>query len=267
MRRWFRDRRVLVTGGSSGIGRSTALLLARYGARVVIVARRERLLRETAAAAPGIRWTRTDVTNPAGAVRAVQAAKDALGGLDIVINSAGAVWAATFEETPARVFNSLFGVNVLGTVHITRAALPGMVSQGFGHFVNVASLAASQAVYGYTAYAATKHAVVGFSEALRQELRPRGVAVSVVLPPDVDTPQLAGERRHRPAATEALAGTGAVLSPDGVARSILAGIARGRPRIVPGHRARFKDAAARHVPGIVRSAVDRIIARSDQSGR
>ena len=103
-------------------------------------------MRETAAAAPGIRWARADVTNPDAVVRAVQEAEDALGGLDIVINSAGAVWAATFEETPARVFQSLFGVNVLGTVHVTRAALPGMVSQGFGHIVNVASLAASQAV-------------------------------------------------------------------------------------------------------------------------
>ena len=266
----FRGCRSLVTGGSSGIGRSTALLLAQLGASVVVAARREEPLRKTAeelrraAREPRnpMAWVLTDVADAAAADRCVQEAESILGGLDLVINCAGATYAARFQDTPLEVFRTLLDVNVLGIVHITRAALPSLARHPSGHVANVSSLAGVQAVYGYTAYAATKYAVVGFSEALRQELRPVDVGVSVLLPPDVDTPQLAEERRDRPAPTRALAGQSPVLSPEFVAGCLLDGIARGRFQIVPSLRARLLDVATRLAPGISRSVMDRIIERT-----
>jgi 3-dehydrosphinganine reductase len=264
----FGDRRALVTGGSSGIGRALALALARAGAHVAIVARREAPLRDTAEALRGAarhaaqRFAAipADVADPAQAAQAVAAAVAALGGLDVVVNNAGAARALRFEDTPPAEFQRLLEVNFLGAVHVTRAALPHLAAGA--RIANVSSLAGALAIYGYAAYAPSKFALTAFSEVLRQELRPRGIAVSVLLPPDTDTPQLAEENREKPAATRALAGNVAVLPPGAVADALLDGLARGRATIVPGWRARATLWAARYAPGLVRRAIDREIARA-----
>lgn len=264
----FHDRRALVTGGSSGIGRALALALARAGGHVAIVARREAPLRETAealrAAAPGAaqRFAAipADVADPEQAGRAVAEAVAALGGLDVVVNNAGVARALRFEDTPLAEFQRLVAVNYLGAVHVTRAALPHLAAGA--RIANVSSLAGALAIYGYAAYAPSKFALTAFSEVLRQELRPRGITVSVLLPPDTDTPQLAEENREKPAATRVLAGNVPVLAPEAVADALLDGLARGRAVIVPGWRARATLWAARLAPALVRRAVDREIARA-----
>jgi len=265
----FRERRALVTGGSSGIGLATARVLVRAGAHVAIVARGETRLRAAAealareAGSPRrIHWTAADLADPAAAERAVAAAAEALGGLDLVVNNAGAARALRFEDTPIEDFRRLLDINFLAMVQVTRAALPHLVAAGGGDVVNVSSLAGVLAIYGYAAYAPTKFAVNAFSEVLRQELGPRGIRVSVLLPPDTDTPQLAEENREKPPETRALAGNVPVLSADAVAESLLAGLARGRTWIVPGWRARVVVWLARHAPGLVRLAVDRDLARA-----
>jgi 3-dehydrosphinganine reductase len=264
----FCGRRALVTGGSSGIGRAIALGLARAGAHVAVVARRAAPLEETVAAlraaAPSadqrFAAVPADVADAEQARRAVATAVAALGGLDLVVNNAGAARALRFEDTPLGEFRRLLEVNVLGAVHVTRAALPHL---GPGaRIANVSSLAGALAIYGYSAYAPSKFALTALSEVLRQELRPRGIAVSVLLPPDTDTPQLAEENREKPAETRALAGNVPVLSAEAVARALLDGLARGRVVIVPGWRARLTLWAARHAPGLVRRVVDRQIARA-----
>lgn len=261
----FRGRRALVTGGSSGIGRALALALARAGAHVAIVARREGPLQETATAlratapASTVAHAVADVADPDQAARAVAACAAALGGLDLLVNNAGAALARRFEDTPAEAYRQLLDVNYLGAVHVTRAALP-LLGPG-ASILNVSSLAGALAVFGYAAYAPSKFALTAFSEVLRQELRPRGITVSVLLPPDTDTPQLAEENREKPPETRALAGNVPVLAPEFVAAAALAGLARGRAWIVPGWRARGVLWAARHCPGLVRWSVDREIAR------
>jgi 3-dehydrosphinganine reductase len=263
----FRDRRALVTGGSSGIGRAIALALARAGAHVAIVARREAPLRDTtdawrAAARPEQRFAAiaADVADPDAAARAVAQAVAALGGLDLVVNNAGAARALRFEDTPLAEFRRLLDVNFLGAVYVTRAALPHLAARA--QIANVSSLAGALAIYGYSAYAPSKFALTAFSEVMRQELRPRGIAVSVLLPPDTDTPQLAEEDREKPAETRALAGNVPVLTPEAVADALLDGLARGRAVIVPGWRARATLWAARHFPGLARRVIDRDVARS-----
>jgi 3-dehydrosphinganine reductase len=264
----FRGRRALVTGGSSGIGRAIALALARAGAHVAVVARREAPLRETVealrAAAPGgaqrFAALPADVADPEQAARAVTACVAALGGLDLVVNNAGVTRALRFEDTPPAEFRRLLDVNFLGAVHVTRAALPHL-SAG-ARIANVSSLAGALAIYGYSAYAPSKFALTAFSEVLRQELRPRGIEVAVLLPPDTDTPQLAEEDREKPAETRALAGNVPVLQPAAVADALLDGLARGRAVIVPGWRARATLWAARHFPGLARRLIDRDVARA-----
>jgi len=268
----FRGARALVTGGSSGIGRAIALALARAGAHVAIVARRPGPLEDTRAAlraaapdaAQRFAAIAADVADPEQAARAVEEAVAALGGLDLVVNNAGAARALRFEDTPLAEFRRLLDVNFLAAVAVTRAALPHL---GRGaRIANVSSLAGALAIYGYSAYAPSKFALTAFSEVLRQELRPRGIAVAVLLPPDTDTPQLAEENREKPPETRALAGNVPVLAPDTVADALLAGLARGRAVIVPGWRARATLWLARHAPGLARRVIDRDIARAARRG-
>jgi 3-dehydrosphinganine reductase len=264
----FHGRRALITGGSSGIGRALALALARAGADVAIVARREGLLEATAAAVREAAPARTvaqavaDVADPGQAARAIDTCATALDGLDLLVNNAGVALARRFEDTPLDAVRHMLDVNYFGAVHVTKAALPLLASGA--NILNVSSLAGALAVFGYAAYAPSKFALTAFSEVLRQELRPRGIAVSVLLPPDTDTPQLAAENRGKPPETRALAGNVPVLTPEVVAAAALAGLARGRPWIVPGWRARSVLFAARHAPSLVRWSIDREIARTQR---
>jgi 3-dehydrosphinganine reductase len=207
-----------------------------------------------------------DVADPAQAEAAVAACAGELGGLDLVVNNAGAALARRFADTPLAEFRRLLDVNFLGAVYVTRAALP-YLRESRGRIANVSSLAGALALYGYSAYAPSKFALTAFSEVLRQELRPEGIQVSVLLPPDTDTPQLAAESEGKPAETRAIAGSVPVLRAEAVAESLLAGIARGRVWIVPGWRARATLWAARHLPGVARRVIDRDVARVGRRGR
>lgn len=265
--RGFSGRRALVTGGSSGIGRATALRLAAAGAHVAILARGEAALSsvraELGAAARDAEQRFAaipcDIADTGQVDHAVAAAIAALGGLDLVVNNAGIPLAKRFEDTSLAEFSRVLDVNVLGAVRVVRAALPHLRAQGDGDVANVASLAGLVAIYGYSAYAPSKFALAAFSEVLRQELRPYGIRVSVCFPPDTDTPQLAAENLTKPAETRALAGNASLLLPEAVADALLDGIARGRATIIPGRSAQLLAWASRIAPGLVRWVVDREI--------
>jgi 3-dehydrosphinganine reductase len=236
----FRQKTVLITGGSSGIGLATAKLLAAKGAHVWLIARdRGRLegaLSEVGRVCSGDRErcgvVAADVADARQASAAVAQVSAAVGVPDVVINSAGIVRPGYIEELDPETFRRLIEVNYLGTVYVTHAAVPGMIARGSGHIVNISSEAGFLGVGGYTAYCGSKFAVRGFSEALRIELKPAGVGVSVVFPPDTDTPQLAAERPLRPREVEVLNG-GRVVSPESVAAAIVDGISRRRFLIIP----------------------------------
>mgnify|MGYP005849157763 CR=1 FL=1 len=271
--RRFAGRRALVTGGSSGIGLATAKALVRAGAHVALLARTEAALREAATelrqaagtAERRITWAAADVADSRSAAAAVEACVEALGGLDLLVNNAGAALARRFEDTPPDAFRQLMEVNYLGVVHVTRAALPHL---GRGaQIANVSSLAGAVAIYGYAAYAPSKFAVTAFSEVLRQELRARGIHVSLLLPPDTDTPQLAAEDVGKPAETRTIAGALPPLAAEFVAEALLAGLARRRAWIVPGWRARLDLVAARHLPALARRVLDRQVARAGRAAR
>ena len=175
-----------------------------------------------------------DVTDHKAVERAVHASVARLGPPKLLVASAGMVVPGRFDDLPPAAFRETMEVNYFGSLHLVRAALPAMRAQRGGRIVLISSGAALLGLYGYTAYAPSKFAVRGLAEALRSELAPDGIAVSVVYPPDTDTPQFREELRLRPEPTSRIAGTAGVLSADRVAGAILRGIRRGRFTIAPG---------------------------------
>jgi 3-dehydrosphinganine reductase len=152
----------------------------------------------------------------------------------LLVNSAGVARPGYFHEISLDDFRWMMDINYFGTVYMTRAVLPGMMERGSGHIVNISSITGFLGAFGYSAYTASKFAVSGFSEVLRAELKPLGIRVSIVFPPDVDTPQLAYESQFRPAETRTLVEGLRILSPEAVAATILRGVSRGQYVIIPG---------------------------------
>jgi len=238
----FRHKVALITGGSSGIGLATARLLAQRGANLWLVARNEQRLKEaqaevTAACAHDHQFchvTSADVSDAAQAQAAVAQVINTAGTPDLVVNCAGVARPGYFQELDLDVFRWMMEVNYFGTLHVIKAVIPAMIQRRSGHIVNVSSVAGFLGVFGYTAYGASKFAVRGLSDALRAEMKPLGIRVSVVFPPDTDTPQLAYESQFKPPETKALAGNTRIMSPEAVAQSIVRGVERGRYVIIPG---------------------------------
>ncbi len=240
----FQGQKVLITGGSSGIGLALAQALATRGAVVWLMARREEPLRQAvlrvreAASSPDVAeacgYLQADVRHPEEVRRAIGRMEAASGTPDLLINSAGVSRPGYAHELPLEVYRTMMEVNYFGTLHVIQAILPQMLARGSGHIVNISSLAGIIGVFGYAAYGASKFAVTGLTDVLRAELKPRGIRVSLVLPPDTDTPQLAGEEPYKPLETKALAATAGLLSPRQVAEATLRGVARGRYLILPG---------------------------------
>lgn len=264
---FLRDRRVLITGGSSGIGLALAQHAVRDGARVAIVARDPQRL---ATAADTLRATTAgavvsthsaDVADPTAAARAVGDAA-ALGDLDVIVNNAGFAIPGAIGDLAADAFQSMLAVNYLGAVHVTRAALPGLLRRGRGTIVNVASMLGFMGLYGYGAYAASKFALVGFTECLRAEVAPRGVQVSIVYAPTTLTPGLERENAIKPPETWALESGSRQFTPEAVASAIFAGVARGRYEILVGGDSRLIWRAYRYAPGVVRWWLDRVLRRA-----
>ena len=188
----FRDRSILLTGASEGIGRALALELAKGGARLTLVARNEARLKELAEEVEKLggqaRIVVADVTQAEAAPRMVDAAIAAFGALDILIlNAGGSMWAAfdTLND-PAAAARDLMELNFFSCVRITHAALPHL-KRAKGLVVPVASVAGFTGVPTRTLYSASKHALVGFFESLRVELRGTGVDITVIAPDFVVT--------------------------------------------------------------------------------
>ena len=232
---------VILSGGSSGIGLAVAKKLARAGYNISILARDgEKLklacgdIRAAAGRSVGIHTEMVDVTNEDAVAVAVDSAITEFGPPALVVTSAGIVLPGIFCDLPSSAYSKTMEVNYLGTVNIIRAALPSMRRCRAGRFVILSSGAGLIGLYGYTSYAPTKFALRGLAEALRAELRPEGIGVSIVYPPDTDTPQLREELKTRPEITSRIAGSTRVYSADEVADAIVRGVRRGRFTIAPG---------------------------------
>jgi 3-dehydrosphinganine reductase len=267
--RFFERKNIVLTGGSSGIGRALAVDLARQGANLLLIGRRQGRLDETIAAlesnrhdpAPVWEARAVDVSDRP-AVQAVLLTYDETRPVDVLINCAGIAWADYVDQMPAEAFEQTIQINYLGTVWCSLALIPSFKNRGRGLIGNVSSLAGVLGFIGYSAYSPSKYAVIGFSEAIRSELCPHNVGVSLLLPPDTDTPQLDAENLTRPAETRAIADLARILKPEHVAQAFLKGMIAGQFWIVPGWDAKLTDHVSRHLPGLTRSILDRVVASS-----
>ncbi|HET6239892.1 MAG TPA: SDR family NAD(P)-dependent oxidoreductase [Acetobacteraceae bacterium] len=186
----------IVTGGAKGIGLAIAHRLAADGAIIALIGRDVAAL-QRAADELGARYGVADVTDP----KALTAAITALGPCDILVNNAGAAISKPFAKHDVKDFQTMLAVNLLSAVAACQAVLPGMRARGFGRVVNIASTAGLKGYAYVTAYAAAKHALVGFTRALALETVKDGITVNAVCPGFTDTDMLS-----RAVATIAAAG-------------------------------------------------------------
>lgn len=211
----FQHRVAVVTGASSGIGARCAEKLAARGARVVLFARSEETLRAIVARHEDRMLAISgDVADEAAIERLFAETEARFGTCDILINNAGMIDPKPMDATSAGDWDRMFAVNVRGAFLCARRALPGMLANGAGAIVNVASISGvvgPEKFPGYVSYCASKGAVISMTEAMAVEVKPRGVRVNCVSPGSVDTKMWA----------EASGGAPADMTPDEVAETIL----------------------------------------------
>ncbi|HTS53100.1 MAG TPA: SDR family oxidoreductase [Burkholderiales bacterium] len=182
---------VVITGASSGLGEATARHLSAQGARVVLGARRVDRMKSladdlTRSGAKALAVT-TDVTHRDQVEKLVDAAVQAFGRVDVMINNAGLMPQAPLERLKVDEWDRMIDVNIKGVLYGIAAALPYMKQQRAGHFINVSSVAGHRVGPGFAVYAATKHAVRALSEGLRQEVKPYNIRTTVISPGAVAT--------------------------------------------------------------------------------
>ena len=184
--RRFAGRRILLTGGASGIGRESARLFVAGGARVAILDRNAADLARAAAELNGVA-IHVDVTDEAAVIRAVEEAARVLGGLDGLVNAAGVAGAKSLLQTSRTQWQHIFDVNLLGPFLVTRAAVPFLRQCESSTIVNVSSGIALRPFAGQGAYAASKAGLLAWTKVLAQELAPR-IRVNATCPGSTDTP-------------------------------------------------------------------------------
>lgn len=234
----YQGRLVLITGGSQGIGLALARLLAEEGANVWLLARHAdaleaacRSLHSSASQKHG--YYVADVTDHTQVESTLARFQKEVGVPDVLVNAAGGAHPGYVQETSLEVFHEMMDLNYFGTVNMVMAVLPAMLKRGSGYIVNFSSMGGFIAPFGYGAYTPAKYAIRGFSDILRLELKAMGVRVSVVFPPDTDTPGMANENKTKPFETlEAFSSK--LVSPEAVAKGVLKGMKRGQYTILPG---------------------------------
>lgn len=266
----FRDQHVLVTGGSSGIGLALCQQFYESGAIVWMIGRdverlragQRQIIEKNAGTRERLHILSLDVTAPQAVNQAFSKILDEHGHIDLLINNAGAAHPGYVEELEPAIYRWMMEVNYFGTVNCVKEVLPAMIERRKGHIVNVASLAGVIGIFGYSAYAPAKFAVRGFSEVLRAEMKPYGIIVSIVYPPDTDTPQLEYENQYKPVETRALAKQGGLLGAEAVARDIIAGIARKKFTILPGSKSKWIYLASGLIRPLINPIQDFIVSKN-----
>ena len=232
----------LITGGSSGIGLALARELAQQGTDLCLLARDQEkldLAREEVSSLT-IRDNQTittlscDITDFEALQSNLQKFIEEQGLPDLVINSAGVTYPGYFQELDVEIFHWLMDINYYGTLHVLKVLVPMMIERGSGTLVNISSQAGFVGVFGYSGYGASKYAVRGLSDVLRAEMKPLGIQVSVVFPPDTETPQLEFEEPLKPVETKEIGGSSKALSAEAVAKFILKKVKQGKYVIIPG---------------------------------
>jgi short-subunit dehydrogenase len=229
------DKSVLVTGAGSGIGRAVAIALARKGASLTLIGRREEPLQETANLAKDAgretggeaQVVSGDITDPTTRERVIKAAFESFGGLDVLVNSAGAVRAGRLENVDVEEIRAQIEANLVAPILLTRVALPALRQSGDAAVVNMSSGLGLVGMPFYSVYGATKAGIALFGEALRRELFGEGVHVMTVYPGPTETPMMESSEAGPELGIE-------YEPPEDVAEALVAGLEAGELEIVRG---------------------------------
>ena len=264
---YFKGKRAFLVGASEGIGRATALELVRQGAHVMIAARRMEPLREALELMEVARVSPTqklgmlsmDVSSEDAVQQSVATVNALLGGVDLVLTNVGFARVGYIHELEAADYERLLNVNYLGHARVIRAYMPQMMAQKSGDICLVSSALGFFSCAGYGPYSASKYAVRGFAEALRQEMLSHNIRVTMFYPGTTETPGLKKENEGKPAAVwemESGSSFNSIHQPSDVAKAILKSVQRGRFDNVLGFENRLMWTLFRIVPKTARWLAD-----------
>lgn len=248
----YAGKRILITGGSTGIGLVMAVEFARRGARLVLAARDAGKLKLACAAcreAGGeASYVTCDVMDKHAVRQAVNAAAAQLGGLDGVIANSGYCHPGYFHEIALEDADQQIDTNLKGVIYTVHAAVPHLLPGG-GFIAITSSPAGTLPIFGFSLYGATKAALNHLAHTLRHEYESRGINVHLLLPPDTDTPGYQQEITLYPRETKAVLSGGRLFDPALVGRVFVDGMARGRKHIVVGNDVKLAMLVTRYWPG------------------
>lgn len=243
----FDGRMIYITGGSSGIGLEMGRIFVSEGANLLLIARNEDKLRAAGidleksrrSTAQKVGVMSVDVSDITDVQGKMKTALEIYGAPDILVNSAGInKYADHFENITHAMFDEVIKINLYGPRTMIHTLLPAMKARK-SHIVVLSSAAGLFGMFGYTAYGTSKAALLGLCDSLRYELKPLGMKVTVVCPPEVDTPMNIDEAKTLPAEGRAVKSLGGFLTPQYAARVIVRAIARGQYLFIPGASTRF----------------------------
>ncbi len=261
----FNDKTAYIPGGSSGIGLAIAKKLYSGGADVVIFSRNEdRLVKATNHIKDGvdeggkIEYRQLDVSSFEDVKKVMEETVTKVGVPDILVNCAGRSYPGYFEDISYEQLDETMKINFYGVWNASAVLFPKMKSKG-GHIINVSSMAGFIGVFGFTDYAASKFAVIGFSEALRSEGKKFGLKVSVLCPADTDTPAFEIENKNKPPETKAVSEAANLFTPEEIADALCKKIGSNTFLIIPGFMPKLTYHLKRLAPGLVEFIMDRII--------
>jgi len=256
------DKHAVVTGAGGGLGRSICREFVRLGTRVSALDLDEAAIRDLVASDDSGRLSghRLDVTDAAACARVFGRLRDEMGPIDLVVNNAGITHFSKVEDIELKTIEQVMSVNFTGAVNCTKAALPDVLERR-GQIVVLSSVAGFAPLFGRCAYSASKHALHGFFETLRSEVRDRGVNVLMICPSFIDS------QRDQPGAESPYAGAarpgsaratvGEVISPEEAAREIVGATARRREWLLVGRVAKQSYWLQRLLPGLYDSMMTR----------
>lgn len=270
----FNNKVVFITGGSQGIGLAAARLLAGKGASISIFARRKAVLDD---ALKSIEAARTrpvqklsaysmDVSHEKEVGQVLGQAVSDMGVPDVLINCAGRARPGRFEDISFDQFNETLKIDLYGTWNTCSFLVPLMKERG-GYIVNTSSIVGFVGVFGYSDYAAAKFGVMGLSETLRSELKSYNIAVSVLCPPDTDTPGFAEENKTKPPETRAISAAANLMKPEAVAAALLKGMAKEEFMIIPNADGKLTWIMKRFMPQVVNMVMDSQIRKVHQQNK